>query len=66
MKNTESEEHLPPYHFLYFLFLNLGFRSNQTQLLPKKKKKMDTIFIKTNKAVMICGLIDLHKYKASI
>ena len=38
MKNTESEEHLPPYHFLYFLFLRLSFLSNQTQLLQKKKK----------------------------
>ena len=64
MKNTESEEHLPPYHFLYFLFLRLSFLSNQTQLLQKKKS--DTIFTNTNKIVVICGLIDLHKYKASV
>ena len=37
MKNTESEEHLTPYHLLYFLSLSLSFRSNQTQLLSKKK-----------------------------
>ena len=48
MKNIESEEHLPPYHFLYFLFLRLSFLSNQTQLLQKKKKKKNRIqFLQT-------------------
>ena len=47
MKNTESEEHLPPYHFLYFLFLRLSLLSNQTQLLQKKKKKNRIQFLQT-------------------
>lgn len=38
MKNTESEERLPPYHFLYFLF------PNQTQLLENKKENFQMLY----------------------
>ena len=44
MKNTESEEHLPPYHFLYFLFLSRSFLCNQTQLLQNKKEKFQILY----------------------
>ena len=44
MKNTESEEHLPPYHFLYFLLLSRSFLCNQTQLLQIKKEKFQILY----------------------
>ena len=40
LKTTESEGHLSPYHFLYFLFLSQNFLSNQTLLLQNKKENL--------------------------
>ena len=61
MKNNESEEHFPPYHFLYFLFLSRSFLSNQTQ---QKRKISDSLQIRTSPPRS--GSIDLHEYKAIV
>lgn len=39
LKTTESEGHLSPYHFLYFLFLSQNFLSNQNTGFTKQKGK---------------------------